>query len=497
MKNTNNAHPSHHLKHLQITAATLLLPDLSSNILQVPGAAANVLASMSEAFHNKQAIDASLGNRKWNTFYPRKTTVGQLAAHILSGKAWMPQTFDQHLKRGGRSTAAFEQASLVALDFDDGVSVTEALAVPIVRECAMLVHPSASSSEELRKTRVIFQLTEPLETAERFRWMVHALALAVGMKPDEASWKPAQPYFGSTNRSDVIHFNPRAVLNPADIAGELADIAAEEMQRIFTARERVDMNLEDPYQRNRAGRYAQAAIQHITEEYLAVPGGTGLRHSGYAKFAAAVWSRRDWLSGVDVESHIIRIGEQTARSAQEIQDMLNWVRREVQNLPLSLPDKTPAKRNTIPIVNISESLKSKRCFASVPEIYREVFTRIDKRAVGYVYELITLAAHAGALDPAAFTFAEIQAYIAQRGWGVPENRLRRDLKALADLFSFETLKERQVLRASNANKSPCRGRPVHIYSLPTLEEQQRLLLRALATTLPLSENPACRNERRG
>lgn len=162
-----------------------------------------IRCGLSQAFHNKELTS---GDKRafGNSFIPSETTPQALIAHILSGKAWTPGYF----KGNSRKNETFIQAELIALDFDENVSVADCIAVPFIRDYAMLVHPSASSSAEKYKTRVIFRTDAPMTDPEQYRLYVMAIGRHLGLPDlDPISYKPAQLYFGSTNRIEKPIFS--------------------------------------------------------------------------------------------------------------------------------------------------------------------------------------------------------------------------------------------------------------------------------------------------
>lgn len=193
--------------------------------------------------------------------FPAKSlSDADFTGHILSGRAWIPSTF----KGGHRTNENWQQAQLIAVDYDNNVSVADALAVPFIRQYAMLVHPSASSSADKYKTRVIFRLDNPITgDFENYRTAARAICRALGLDDDPVSYKPAQLYYGSTNRIEQPHVNLDAVLPLAlvdDLAAELrAAIAQQEAQRAaeYERMQFVSIDIAD----DRAGARVQRALE--------------------------------------------------------------------------------------------------------------------------------------------------------------------------------------------------------------------------------------------
>lgn len=194
--------------------------------------AAPVRVGLSKHFHNKEnrAPIGGNGSNAWafREFPAQRITVGQLVKHILSGRAWIPAIFrNEH-----RTNDNWLQAEFIAVDYDDNVSVSDCLKLPFIRQYALLVHPSASSSASKYKTRVIFRLSEPITgDFERYRLASRAVCAALGLPADPISFKPAQLYYGSTNRIEEPFVNLGAVL-PVYVVNDLAApiLAADEAQ---------------------------------------------------------------------------------------------------------------------------------------------------------------------------------------------------------------------------------------------------------------------------
>lgn len=235
----------------------------------------NVRCGISQHFHNKEnraperlnKHTGKMSNQYAFAIFPGKSlSAADFTAHILAGGAWIPSTFaNDH-----RTNENWQQAELIAVDYDNNVSVADALAVPFIRDYAMLVHPSASSGKPdeqgrpIYKTRVIFRLDSPITgDYENYRTAARAICRALGLDDDPVSYKPAQLYYGSTNRIEQPHVNLDAVLPLAlvnELAAELrAAIAQQEAQRAaeWERMQFVSIDIQD----DRAGARVNRALE--------------------------------------------------------------------------------------------------------------------------------------------------------------------------------------------------------------------------------------------
>lgn len=184
---------------------------------------------LSDAFHNKQ-IQPGYDKRAFgNSFEPTVPTLESFVQHVLTGKAWTPGYFAGK----SRKNETFQFAELIPLDMDHGVSVQQALENPLIQRGAILIHPSPSSTPDLFKTRVIIRLDQRIENGEAWRALVFALCRESGLDIDPASYKPAQLYYGSTNRVEQPYINYDAMLPIASITPLLIERATVEMLEYF------------------------------------------------------------------------------------------------------------------------------------------------------------------------------------------------------------------------------------------------------------------------
>ena len=184
-------------------------------------------------------------DRCWafSRFQAQALDAGAFVDHVLSGGAWTPSTFGGD---GRRTNENWQQAELIAIDYDNNVSVADCLRVPFIRQYALAVHPSASSGKlgddgaPIYKTRVIFRLDNPITgDFENYRLAARATCRRLDLPADPASYKPAQLYYGSDNRIEAPYVNLDAVLPRAVVDELIAPLIAEaEQARIAREQQR-------------------------------------------------------------------------------------------------------------------------------------------------------------------------------------------------------------------------------------------------------------------
>jgi hypothetical protein len=170
---------------------------------------------LSQAFYNK-ALRPGFDKRAMSkSFVSTEVTPEQLIAHILQGNAWTPAIFMDNR----RVKQNFISAQLIGLDFDSGISVDDANMELLISEYAALIHPSASSTPEKPKTRVVFILSEPVMEWHRYEALTKAMSKHFShMMPDEQTKDATRLFYGSdVSGADCF---PAAVL-PIKLAGTL------------------------------------------------------------------------------------------------------------------------------------------------------------------------------------------------------------------------------------------------------------------------------------
>ena len=134
------------------------------------------------------------------------TDLANLVANKNGARTWSPSVFE-----GGRSNANWRAASIVALDFDGGVTpqeVTDMLGVYNV--VPSLIYATFSDSPELRKFRVVLFLDEEISNRDSYTTIIRGLMQVVNETADKACKDVCRMWFGG---KDVVLVNDEAITN--------------------------------------------------------------------------------------------------------------------------------------------------------------------------------------------------------------------------------------------------------------------------------------------
>lgn len=179
----------------------------------------SIQCGLSLAFYNKE--NRTSGKRAFShSFTPTTTSLDALVKHITSGYAWTQGYFQGSKRRKD----AFISAQTLALDLDEQVSVDDALTEPIIRDYALLVHPSPSSTPEKPKTRVVFVLDTCITNADQWEKLQRGLIhLCTHLRPDPACKDCARMFYGSSKEGAYMNLN--AILPLSLLQSLLNDLA--------------------------------------------------------------------------------------------------------------------------------------------------------------------------------------------------------------------------------------------------------------------------------
>ncbi len=124
-------------------------------------------------------------------------TVQGLADSIALGQAFSAQ-FDN----GRRASENFLSCGFLALDFDDGWTVAEAMADQFIRKYAAIIYTTASHQQEKNgkpacdRFRVVFILEKPIQNAEGYRAAMRGLFQKYP-QADKSAGDPGRLFCGS------------------------------------------------------------------------------------------------------------------------------------------------------------------------------------------------------------------------------------------------------------------------------------------------------------
>lgn len=247
-----------------------------------------IRCGISQAFDEKHLKPGYTNAAFGDSFKPTDIDLRTLAAHVLQGGAWIPGQF----QGANRTNDTFIGTALVALDYDENVSISDLLAVPFVHQYAALIYPTASSRADCYKTRAVFILDAPVHRVEATRTLIRAIADHIGLPYDPASYKPAQLFYGSRNTVEKAQINPLAVLPLALAAGLTADLAREDYRRHQDAQEQKQKRKPVDPASPRAEKYAAAAYDRILHDIASAPDGS--KNNALFKGACDLFAIAGW-----------------------------------------------------------------------------------------------------------------------------------------------------------------------------------------------------------
>ncbi len=170
-----------------------------------------IRCGLSQAFINKENVTGHK-HAFSQSFQPTEIRLDQFVKHITNGKAWTQGYFHNN----GRRKDAFISAQTFALDLDDRVGVAAALSEKVIRDHALLVHPSPSSTPEHPKTRVIFVLDTFITNADEWERLQRGLIeYFAHLRPDPACKDCARMFYGSDKSG--AYCNLKAILPIATV----------------------------------------------------------------------------------------------------------------------------------------------------------------------------------------------------------------------------------------------------------------------------------------
>ncbi len=334
----------------------------------------------SNAFHNKDRKPGRSQLAFGDSFSPDEKTPAEIAAHLLAGEAITAC----HFKGNSRTNETFLSGQLIAVDLDDAanVSVAQALEIPFIRDFAFVVYPSASSKIITPKnpngeyrTRVFFALSEPITDRETYRLYARAIMAHLGLVIDESSVKPAQPWFGSTNRPEQPYTNFEAVLPLATVEALAAPlIEAERVKAEQAEARRRSAKPVDPAS-PRAEKYAAATLENILHELETT---TSNRNNTLFRLSAQLMSYAlgGWpgITPSVVENEITAIISSWENPRKTLATMHNGFKAATAE-PLALPENTRmGKMEFIAPDDIEDLPDNRAAFEALPNTVQPAAT---------------------------------------------------------------------------------------------------------------------------
>lgn len=433
---------------------------------------------ISRAFHNKE-LRRGYTQRAWgDSFAPSAVLLAQLVKHVLQGGAFTPGYFQGNT----RKNETLRSMQVFGVDLEDhnrDVSVADALAIPFVRDYAFLVHPSASSGKVTEKnpngckrTRILFCADQAVEGVERARAIARAICEAVGLPYDEASFKPAQPYFGSTNTIEPAHINLDAVLPIASITPFMITPAWEEMER-----NRAPKPDRKPVTGARAERYAERAYDDELRKLATAAPGTRnkqLYDTSKALYSMALgnWPGIDSARVTSALEGIVSAWE-GGRVSRKTTSTITSGQKHAVARDLALPDNDELPADVTVIEDNPHDLLQYHP-DGVPDSFRSLIMRYIA-AGAPVYELYNRAAVAKLINPDGFTRAALAEAAQALGIEISYAQVCAGIKPLEkQLFAKLRTDIAQESVRNSVNNSA--GRRDDTYSALTTAEQRKALL---------------------
>ncbi len=292
-----------------------------------------IRASMSGAFMNKSInenwlkiqLDGGFNKFKGKGVYAHSFkatdwTISEFIREVCKGFAWAVGTYtNDH-----RLDTHFVSSQILALDFDDNVSIQELLEVDFIQHYATCLHPSPSHTDELAKTRVIFVLGEPVfDSKQREAYQVALIDYFQNFNPDSKCKDSARFFYGSSMHGAMVNFDTCLPLVVCQQMSE-AYIQREEDKQQFRLQQREERRkVFDGSDKSR-----QAYINHVIDDEIRNlrMTGSGNRNNELFKTACNLYSMAmsgEWgISESWVESEIMSAGSSIRLEKHEIEASL-------------------------------------------------------------------------------------------------------------------------------------------------------------------------------
>ena len=183
---------------------------------------------------NRHHRDKTVGNPKHyrDGFKTKELTINGLAQAVKRGHAWSCATYDHSM----RSKANYQQAQLIGLDIDNGLTLNDALNHPFVKQYGQLIYTSASHQKSKGDTppcdrfRIVFSANQPIKDIDSYEQLVKAVLGHFG-EADEAC-KDASRYWAGNSQAEIF------ILDGDPLPASLIDSAKAQAKIEWEAREK-------------------------------------------------------------------------------------------------------------------------------------------------------------------------------------------------------------------------------------------------------------------
>ncbi len=183
---------------------------------------------------NRHHRDKTVGNPKHyrNGFKTKELTIVELAKAVKRGHAWSCATYDHSM----RSKANYQQAQLIGLDIDNGLTLNDALNYPFVKQYGQLIYTSASHQKQKGDTppcdrfRIVFSASQAIKDLDSYEQLVKAV-MGHFHEADEAC-KDGSRYWAGNSQAEIF------ILDGDPLPASLIDEAKAQAKIEWEAREK-------------------------------------------------------------------------------------------------------------------------------------------------------------------------------------------------------------------------------------------------------------------
>jgi hypothetical protein len=189
-----------------------------------------MLVGLSYKFINKECIETKTKWCKSHETYdncwcfaypytPSDISEEQFVKHVTTGKNFTPAIFEKQY----RKKANFKSASLVGLDFDNGISTND-LIQHTYSWLFWFVYATASSKPEYPKSRAIIRLDQPITDVKEYESVVKGLIRLFSINdPDDKAKDASRMFYGSVTTDfkligNIVTLEQVKKVMPKDVA---------------------------------------------------------------------------------------------------------------------------------------------------------------------------------------------------------------------------------------------------------------------------------------
>jgi len=161
----------------------------------------------------------------------KQISLQELADHIAQGFPWMPSTLDKGAGRRWQNLC--NEASVLALDIDSGLTIEQAMLDPFIQQHCCLGIPSASHKPDHHKFRLVFALDKPLVGFHNIK--AAYVYLQEIFKQSDKSCKDSSRFFYGAKGKTFFLLNESATLG-SDFADSVKQFQDKQELELLAAR---------------------------------------------------------------------------------------------------------------------------------------------------------------------------------------------------------------------------------------------------------------------